>query len=453
MYAILDLESTGGKYKEEAITEVAIYKFDGEEIVDQFGSLVNPEKKIQPFVVRLTGINNDMLRYAPKFYEVAKRIIEITEDCILVAHNAKFDYHLLQEEFKRLGYNYKRKTLCTVELSKNLIPEMPSYSLGKLVQNLGIPITNRHRAFGDALATVKLFKLLLSKDVDKEIIGTAVNSAKPKSSQHHLLDIIEDLPTAVGIFYMHDKNGKIIFLSKTSNIRQKVNQYFTKDHLKAKLIQKDVESISYELTGNKLIATLKEREELQALKPKYNTEPLPQTPFKYGLYQYKEGDKTILNLKKFDGVNNLVTPFKSLSQAERFIERITQKYKISSARFETQDLLRKKFYSRLNKYVTNNPLIKEEEQEKNIHSLVSDYSLSRENILLVGPGRQPAEKSVLLIENNKFKGVAYIDLNYQLNNIKMLHNLLTPMTDSVQAKLTIQEFFQKDFYKTIAYPK
>ena len=161
MYAILDIETTGGQFNEEGITEIAIYKFDGHEIVDQFISLVNPEIPIQPFVVKLTGINNAMLVSAPKFFEVAKRIIEITSDCIIVAHNASFDYRILRTEFRRLGYNFEAKTICTVELAKKLIPEQPSYSLGKLVRALGIPMADRHRASGDALATVKLFKMLL----------------------------------------------------------------------------------------------------------------------------------------------------------------------------------------------------------------------------------------------------------------------------------------------------
>ncbi len=122
MYAILDIETTGGKYDEEGITEIAIHKFDGHEIVDRFISLVNPEREIQPFVVKLTGINNRMLASAPKFHEVAKRIVEITQDTVLVAHNAQFDYRILRTEFRRLGFNFERKTLCTVSLSKQLIP-------------------------------------------------------------------------------------------------------------------------------------------------------------------------------------------------------------------------------------------------------------------------------------------------------------------------------------------
>ena len=213
MYAIIDIETTGGKFNEEGITEIAIYKFDGHNVVDQFISLVNPEKPIQPFVVNLTGISNKMLINAPKFYEVAKRIVEITEDCIFVAHNTSFDYRILSTEFRRLGFEFKRETLCTVELSKELIPNMPSYSLGKLVRSLGIPVTDRHRASGDALATVELFKLLLSKDSKKTIITNALKTKPKHQLEPKLIDILDKLPNKTGVYYIHGKNGKILYLS------------------------------------------------------------------------------------------------------------------------------------------------------------------------------------------------------------------------------------------------
>src|SRR5690554_4729520 len=211
MYAILDIETTGGQFNQEGITEIAIYKFDGHKVVDQFISLVNPEQPIQPFVVGLTGINNEMLGNAPKFYEVAKRIIEITEDCIIVAHNAQFDNRILRMEFRRLGYDYDRKTLCTVELAKKLIPGQLSYSLGKLVRALGIPLSDRHRASGDALATVKLFKMLISKDLNKEIISSSVRLIPKKQVDTKLLEILKELPTETGVYYFHDSEGKIIY--------------------------------------------------------------------------------------------------------------------------------------------------------------------------------------------------------------------------------------------------
>src|SRR6056297_3276664 len=190
MYSILDIESTGGKYNEEGITEIAIHKFDGHQVVDKFICLVNPEREIQPFVAKLTGINNKMLRSAPKFHEVAKRIVEITEDTVLVAHNAQFDYRILRTEFKRLGYNFERKTLCTVDLSKRLIPEAESHSLGKLVRSLGIPVSDRHRANGDALATLKLFKVLLAKDSGKTIIKGVIRKETHGELSERQLDIV-----------------------------------------------------------------------------------------------------------------------------------------------------------------------------------------------------------------------------------------------------------------------
>ncbi|MEX0291373.1 MAG: exonuclease domain-containing protein [Flavobacteriaceae bacterium] len=270
MYAILDIETTGGKYNEEGITEIAIHKFDGHKVVDTFVSLVNPEKEIQPFVVNLTGINQKMLRTAPKFHEVAKRIIEITQDAVLVAHNAQFDYRVLRTEFRRLGYNYERKTLCTVDLSKILIPEADSHSLGKLVRSLGIPTSDRHRANGDAIATLKLFKLLLAKDTDKTILKSVVREETLGELSPTQLDIVERMPTETGVYYMHNKEGEIIFLGKSSNIKKRVNQHFTKDGEKARRIQKETKNVTYEITGSELVAHLKENEELLRNKPKYN---------------------------------------------------------------------------------------------------------------------------------------------------------------------------------------
>ena len=192
MYSIIDVETTGGKFNQEGITEIAIYKFDGIKVIDQFISLLNPEIPIQPFVQQLTGLNNKMLSNAPKFYQVAKRILEITDNTILVAHNSSFDYRMMKVEFDRLGYDFIIPQLCTVNLSKKLIPDMESYKLGKLVKSLGIPISNRHRAAGDAMATVELFKLLLIKDKSKQIVNKIIKKEDVKI-KNKFIKIIQDL--------------------------------------------------------------------------------------------------------------------------------------------------------------------------------------------------------------------------------------------------------------------
>ncbi|MBT8281752.1 MAG: GIY-YIG nuclease family protein [Muriicola sp.] len=269
MYSILDIETTGGKYNEEGITEIAIHKFDGHKVVDQFISLVNPEREIQPFVVNLTGINSKMLRTAPKFHEVAKRIVEITEDSVIVAHNAQFDYRILRTEFRRLGYNFERKTLCTVDLAKKLIPEAESHSLGKLVRSLGIPVSDRHRANGDALATLKLFKILLTKDLKKEIISEVTRAETHGELTHRQLKIVDQMPLETGVYYMYNKDKKIIYSGKSTNIKKRVNEHFTSDTSLCRSIQKETRRVTFELTGNELVAFLKLTEVIKRNPPKY----------------------------------------------------------------------------------------------------------------------------------------------------------------------------------------
>ena len=270
MYAILDIETTGGKFNEEGITEIAIYKFDGHAIVDQFISLVNPEKPIQEFVVKLTGINNKMLRNAPKFYEVAKRIVEITKDVTLVAHNAEFDSRILKTEFDRLGFDYQKNSLCTVELSRKLIPNEKSYSLGKLCKSLGIPMSDRHRATGDALATIQLFKLLLEKDNNKEIIQNSIKYFDNREVKDKMNSILETIPERMGVYYVHNSEGKVIFIGRGKNLKSEVNKLFLKQSKRALKIQDKVKNISFEFTGNELFNRLKYYIELETLQPKYN---------------------------------------------------------------------------------------------------------------------------------------------------------------------------------------
>ena len=222
-------------------------------------------------MVKLTGINNKMLRNAPKFYEVAKRIVEITEGCILVAHNASFDYRVLKNEFNNLGYDFNRNTLCTVSLSKHLIPDAPSHSLGKLCRHLGIPVSDRHRANGDAMATVKLFKLLLEKDLDKEIIQKTIKFHDKKEQKQLLQKILDRIPEKHGLFYVHSPEGNIIYIGRGTNIKQEVNKLFLKSTKKNNKIIDRLFDITYDETGNPLLTRLKYHLELARLKPKYNT--------------------------------------------------------------------------------------------------------------------------------------------------------------------------------------
>jgi DNA polymerase III subunit epsilon len=445
VYAILDIETTGGKYNEEGITEIAIYRFDGHQIVDQFSSLVNPERKIQPFVVNLTGINNEMLRNAPKFYEVAKRIIEITEGCVVVAHNAQFDNRILSTEFDRLGYTFEKDTLCTVELSKKLIPGMESYSLGKLTRSLGIPISDRHRAQGDAIATVSLFKMLLTRDTAKEIIQTTVRKDPKRQLEPKLLDIIENAPSDTGVYYMHRKDGSIIYIGKSKNIKKRLIQHFTNDNRKSKKIQLEVAAVTYEKTGSELIALLKESEEIKLNKPIYNR-ALRRSLFLYQLVSYKD-EKGYINLQieKADSRKKAITTFTNYQQAKSSMYRITETHQLCQKLTGLYETKSSCFLYSIKE--CRGACIEEEsvaEYNARIEGFLEANSYINKNMLIIDRGRELDERSAILIENGKYIGFGFFNLNYQINNPDVLKSIINPMQNNRDSQHIIQTYLRKN---------
>ena len=448
MYAILDIETTGGQFNEEGITEIAIYKFDGHEVIDQFISLVNPEIPIQPFVVKLTGINNAMLRSAPKFFEVAKRIIEITNDCVIVAHNASFDYRILRTEFRRLGYDFQARTLCTVELSKKLLPEQPSHSLGKLVRALGIPMADRHRASGDALATIKLFKILLEKDIEKEIVKDFIKLEVEKGIAPKLLDIVSKLPTTTGVYYIHDVKSNLIYIGKSRNIKKRINQHFTGTSAKCKKIQTQVFTVTYEETGSELIALLKESQEIKINKPILNRAQR-KSIFQYALYSEKD-EKGYLNLKiqKADGRKKEITSFASLQEAKNALFRITSHYNLCqklTGLYETKTSCFQYSIKECDGACIDK--VSPEVYNARVTEFMNKNSFENQNMIIQDKGRTISERSAVLIENGIYKGYAFYDLNYQINNIDILRNIIIPMQNNRDTKNIIQAHIRKN--KTI----
>ncbi|WP_191860008.1 exonuclease domain-containing protein [Hanstruepera ponticola] len=445
MYAILDIETTGGKYNEEGITEIAIYKFDGHKVIDQFISLVNPERDIQPFVVNLTGINSNMLRTAPKFYEVAKRIVEITEDCILVAHNAQFDYRILRTEFKRLGFGFKRKTLCTVELAKKLIPGQDSYSLGKLARSLGIPVSDRHRASGDAMATVKLFKMLLSKDLEKFIVQDAIRLEPKYQMEPNLKQIINELPNDTGVYYIHNENGDVIYIGKSKNIKNRISQHFTNTSTKSKKLQRQVAAVTYEKTGSELVALLKESEEIKRNKPLFNR-ALRRNLFTHALYSFTDEHGYInLTIDKADGRKKPITTFSNRQSAKSFLFQSVENYNLCQKLVGLYPT--KKSCFNYNIKQCEGACIQIEtvtDYNQRVLELINKNSYDTQNMVVIDRGRDIEERSAILIENGVFKGLGYFNLNYQINNIDILKSVITPMENNRDSQHIIQSYLRRN---------
>ncbi len=397
LYSIIDVETTGGKFNEEGITEIAIYKFDGNKIIDQFISLVNPEIPIQPFVQTLTGISNKMVKTAPKFYEIAKRVLEITENTVLVAHNASFDFRMLKNEFNRLGYNFNIPQICTVSLSKKLIPNQDSYKLGKLVKSLGIPLSNRHRASGDAKATVELFKLLLNKDKNKEI-SNYLTKSKPKLNEK-IINIIENLPNECGVYYIHNSQNKIIYIGKSKNIKKRIIQHLMGKSTKSLNIQLEINSVTYDLCGNELISLLKEAEEIKLHKPKFNKKEKKEIK-KFGLEvcEDKRSNK-FLRIIHFNEEINFIETYNSLKNANNRLDYILKKFQIDKNPSKKNELLIEKF--------------------------LSETTFSFKKMIIVDKGRHLDEKSVILILDSNYIGFGYFNLNHQITNFEILDSLIS----------------------------
>lgn len=384
-----------------------------------------------------------MLRTAPKFYEVAKRIVEITEDCIIVAHNSEFDYRILRTEFSRLGFEFKRKTLCTVQLSQEIMPEQESYSLGKLTRALGIPVSDRHRASGDAIATVKLFKLLLAKDVKKTIIQDAVKAEPTYKMATNLKTIIDELPSITGVYYLHDTYGKVIYIGKSKNIRNRVNQHFTNP--KSKKLQNKVAAVTYEATGSELVALLKESAEIKQNKPSFNRAKR-QSVFTHALYSFTD-EHGYLNLKidDADGRKKPITTFSNKQNGKQFLISAVETYNLCPKLVGLGADKTKCFQYQTKK--CEGACIQEEspsDYNLRVQELIFKNSYNNQDLMIIDKGRALDERSVLLIENGVFKGYGYYNLNFQITNKKVLESIITPMEDTRDTQHIIQNYLRKN---------
>jgi DNA polymerase III subunit epsilon len=277
MFAIIDTETTGGQVGEEKIIDLAIFLFDGEKVVDQIITLINPKKPIQPFVQKMTGITNTMVTRAPRFHEIAKRVVEITENAVLIGHNIAFDYRMLRQEFKELGYSYERETLDTLFLAEGLIPGLPAYGLSSISKELNIINTAKHRAEGDARLTLELFEILIQKDEQKKLFGIrSMYTNKPKEQLGKTLrNLLRNVTTRHGVYYVFDQEGECIYLCPLHQAKENITRRFLSDTAENLRFQVMASESATEHFPSKWQALWKSYSDFQNLRPVFvNQHPL-----------------------------------------------------------------------------------------------------------------------------------------------------------------------------------
>jgi len=445
LYSVVDIETTGNGYRGQRITEISIFVFDGKKIVDEYTSLVNPEQTIPAFITNLTGITDAMVRTAPKFYEIAKKVEELTRDTIFVAHNVNFDYNIIQQEFKDLGFDFKRKKLCTVRLSRKIIPGLKSYSLGNICSTEGIHIAERHRAKGDAEATVELFRRLIERD-DQFIINGFLNPRSRQATLPPLLDkkVVDELPERPGVYYFKDLQKEIIYVGKANNIKQRVISHFYDKKKKEITMCLETADITYEETGSELLALLKESAEIKHFYPKFNRAQRRANEA-VGLFSY-EDQKGIIHLayNRLKLVPNAIMKFYNISECRNLLEKICDEYELCPKYCHLQTNVNACFHYQIKKckgICTEKEAI--ESYNERVKQAIKSLGLQTENMVIKEKGRNEKEIGFALIINGVYKGYGYLDNSIQLENPDEYLFFVQPQKDNRDVQRILRYYLNK----------
>ena len=427
-FAIVDIETTGDKPKNFKIIEIAIILHDGKKELDVFHSFVDPEERISPFISRLTGIHDADVHGAPKFYEIAKEIVEFTRDTIFVAHNVSFDYNVIRREFRRLGYDYRMDHLCTIQSAKVLMPDLASYALKNITQELGIELSNHHRAIDDTRATAELFGMLFKKA--KGNMGNLIKKEIDPKVLHPNLDLnaLDEIPNKTGVYKFYDSDKNLVYIGKSIHIKKRIEQHF-KNTKTAKAIEmrERIAYIDHFLTGSELIALLRESEEIKQYQPKYNRAQRT-TTFSHGLYVHTD-QKGYFNLlvKKNTLTEKPLVTFTSLQSGKKYLEFWLEEYNLCQKLCHLHKTQSSCFNYGLKR--CDGACIGEETADtynKRVKELMDNLSFNGESFLIVDKGRKSNEFSFVAIKDGQYSGYGYIYRYLLKRNVNNFKNFLTP---------------------------
>ena len=410
-YTVVDIETTGNGYKGQKITEISIFVFDGKKVLDEYTTLVNPEQNIPAFITNLTGITDAMVRNAPKFYEVAKKVEEITKDTIFVAHNVNFDYNIIQAEFKSLGFDFKRKKLCTVRLTRKIVPGLKSYSLGNICVDENIPINGRHRAKGDAEATTELFRRLIERD-DNFIINSFLNPRSRQATLPPLLEkiVVDNLPEKHGVYYFKNLAKEVIYVGKANNIKQRVISHFYDKKKKEQNMCLETADISFTRTGSELLALLHESAEIKHIYPKYNRAQR-RAGEAVGLFSY-EDQKGIIHLayNRLKLAPNSMMKYYSIAECRNHLEYLCKEFELCPKYCHLQTNVSSCFHFQL-KECKGVCCDKESVEDYNtrVRKAIKSVGIGAENLVIKEKGRTKNEVGFALILDGIYKGFGYVD--------------------------------------------
>ena len=435
MFAIIDTETTGGKPLNDRITEIAIIIHNGKRVVESYSTLINPCRKIDPFVSGMTGITDEMVADAPLFADVIQRVIDLTEGKIFVAHNVRFDYGVIRNEFKRLGKTFIRKQLCTVKLSRKILPGLPSYSLGRLCESLDIHILNRHRALGDAEATSILFEKLLLNDrkevIRSELAEGLVDGILPANLSKSQ---VEELPEEPGVYYFLDQQQKVLYIGKSTNIRKRVISHFSNDlkSQKSASMKEKIYHVDYRLTGNELVALLEESHEIKRQMPPYN---VTQRIKKYRQGIFLRSDEHGFRFFKMEALKLHEEPVMKATTpriAQKMIDELNLRHHLRAYVNLTPKLLKQGTLESFR-----------DSHNQKVEEILKAFYFSHPHFFIVTEAINPEERTLIWVENNQYKGFGNVSVHDNFDDIESLKLRIKPYVDHPDIRGILKAWLKK----------
>lgn len=430
MFAIVDIETTGGYAFENAITEIAIVLHNGTEVEGEYQTLVNPLMPIQKYVQSLTGITDAMVSNAPVFDKVAPNIFNLLKNRIFVAHNVNFDYSFVKHQLHNAGFDLDVKKLCTIRLSRKIFPGLPKYGLATLCREFDIDNQGRHRAAGDALATAQLFGMLIKNDTSGEL----ENMMKPKGGEQYLppnlsVEKVSKLPSLPGVYYFHNNKGKVIYVGKAKNLKKRVTSHFSnnKPSSQKQEFLRDIYDLTYQLCGSELIASIFESIEIKKLWPIYNKSQ-KYLEKSYGIYKFEDSKGYLrLAIDKNRKYTKPLISFSLIVEAHRMLWKLVNDFKLHPALCFLD-------------YSNKNPLDLPEADAHNlrVQNAVEYIKTGQKTYLIRDNGH-----NYILIEKGKFYGMGTLVKEPVEMNIEELKLMLTPYPENEVLGAMIRNYVER----------
>ena len=447
MYTIIDIETTGNGIKGNKITEISIFKYDGGQIVDEFTSLVNPQCPIPYFITGLTGIDDQMVQNAPVFHEIADTIQSITEGCIFVAHSVNFDYGVIKEEFRQIGIDFTRKKLCTVRLSRQLIPGLRSYSLGKLCSAVQIPLVGRHRARGDAHATVLLFEQLLNKPESEDVFKKFLNARSQEATlpPHLPKSVFDNIPQKPGIYYFMNQKGEIIYVGKAINLKKRVLGHFYDKSRKEIQMCSETANIDFKLAGSELMALLMESAEIKRLFPPYNRAQ-KRTGKQYAIFAYEDRNGIMhLAYNTIKGVPNPLKIIHNQTECRAYLEEVCKSFSLCPRYCHLQQTNVACSHHEINtcEGICRGKEAVEDYNQKVEEAITHMKLLASEVRIIKEKGRDSNESAVVLIADGIYKGFGFIDTDIEISTLEDVEAFITPQKHTVETESILTQYLLK----------